>query len=287
MPEFADYATLIPYPAEDAFKYSRGKAVVLAGSAPYPGAACLCAHAAQLSGAGYTQVFTNKANRALVQQYRPSLVVDQFSAFDVASAIDSKYPGAFIVGPGFDTSDTEAESQLKRILKLATAPVLVDGGALSFLSVPKARKLLLRRSELGLPTVLTPHMGEASKLGAPYGMKPKAGQAESARSLALCYGSTVVLKGHDTVISNGEYEVVITHGTPALSKAGTGDVLAGLIGGFMAQGMDAFDAARLGVYVHAEAGIVATEQMGIVSVCAEDVLASVPQTLMRIGASRN
>ncbi len=72
-------------------------------------------------------------------------------------------------------------------------------------------------------------------------------------------------------------------GTVALAKAGTGDVLAGVIGGLLAQGMDAFDGAHLGAYIHAEAGIIAAERKGIVSTCAEDVLDAVPEAFMRIG----
>ncbi len=278
-----DFASLVPVPAEDAHKYSRGKAVVVAGSAPYPGAACLSTCATQLVGAGYTQVFTAKRNKALVQAFRPSLVVKSFAALDVPAALSPQYPGAFAIGPGFDSSDTEAESVARRVLKQAAAPVLVDGGALAFLSSPKMRKVLRRRSEQGAPTVLTPHMGEAVRLAAPFGLNIAAmPQEEAAYSLALAYGAVVVLKGPDTVVASADRNRVVANGTAALAKAGTGDVLAGVIGGLLAQGMDAFDAAHLGAYLHAEAGNVAAERKGIVSVCAEDVLEAIPETLMRI-----
>ncbi len=101
-----DFASMIPIPADDAHKYSRGKAVVVAGSAPYPGAVCLSACATQLAGAGYTQVFTAKRNKMLVQAFRPSLVVKSFAALDVPSALAPQYPGAFVIGPGFDSIDS-------------------------------------------------------------------------------------------------------------------------------------------------------------------------------------
>lgn len=277
-----DFASLIPIPDENAHKYSRGKAVVVAGSAPYPGAACLSACATQLVGAGYTQVFTAKRNKALVQTFRPSLVVKSFAALDVLSVLSSQYPGAFVLGPGFDSADAEAEGVARRVLKQTTAPVLVDGGALAFLSSPKMRKVLRRRSERGLVTVLTPHGGEAARLAAPFGLNiASMPQEEAAYSLALAYGSVVVLKGPDTVLASAERNRVVTNGTAALAKAGTGDVLAGVIGGLLAQGMDPFEAAHLGTYLHAEAGNIAAERKGIVSVCAEDVLWAIPEAIQR------
>ena len=89
-----DYASLVPIPPADAHKYSRGKAIVVAGSAAYPGAACLSSCATQLAGAGYTQVFTAKSNMALIQAFRPSLVVGSFASLDIASALPAQHPGA-------------------------------------------------------------------------------------------------------------------------------------------------------------------------------------------------
>lgn len=279
-----DYASLVPIPPVDAHKYSRGKAIVVAGSAAYPGAACLSSCATQLAGAGYTQVFTAKSNMALIQAFRPSLVVGSFASLDVASALPAQHSGAFVVGPGFDSSDADAENVARRVLKQASAPVLVDGGALAFMPSLKMRKVLRRRNEQGSVTVLTPHKGEAVRLGAPFGLNlDNMQQEEGAYSLALAYGAVVVLKGPDTVIASVEHSCRVTNGSAALAKAGTGDVLAGVIGGLLAQGMSAFDAAHLGVYIHAEAGNIAAERKGVVSTCAEDVLDALPEAFMRIG----
>lgn len=285
-----DYASLVPIPPADSHKYSRGKAIVVAGSAAYPGAACLSSCATQLAGAGYTQVFTAKSNIALIQTFRPSLVVGSFASLDVASVLPVQHPGAFVVGPGFDSSDADADAEnvARRVLKQASAPVLVDGGALAFMPSLKMRKVLRRRTERGSVTVLTPHKGEAVRLGAPFGLNlDNMQQEEAAYSLALAYGAVVVLKGSDTVIASAEHNCRVTNGTVALAKAGTGDVLAGVIGGLLAQGMDAFDAAHLGVYIHAEAGNIAAERKGVVSTCAEDVLYAVPEAFMRIGNRTN
>ena len=270
-----DYASLVPIPPADAHKYSRGKAIVVAGSAAYPGAACLSSCATQLAGAGYTQVFTAKSNMALIQAFRPSLVVGSFASLDVASALPAQHSGAFVVGPGFDSSDADAENVARRVLKQASAPVMPS---------LKMRKVLRRRNEQGSVTVLTPHKGEAARLGAPFGLNlDNMQQEEGAYSLALAYGAVVVLKGPDTVIASAEHSCRVTNGSAALAKAGTGDVLAGVIGGLLAQGMSAFDAAHLGVYIHAEAGNIAAERKGVVSTCAEDVLDALSEAFMRIG----
>lgn len=283
MADLFEFSALVPVPAADAHKYSRGKAVVVAGSAAYPGAAMMCSVAAQLAGAGYTQVFTSRRNVKTIQRYRPSLVVSSFSDLDPVAALPSQYPGAFVVGPGFDAADAEAQAALRRTLKRCNAPVLIDGGALPVIAVPKMRKLLLQRQKQGFATVLTPHWGEAQRLAAPYSIDlSRMSQEEAARSLSLCYGSIVVLKGQDTVIVSADQAAVVDFGTAALAKAGTGDVLAGTIGGFLAQGMPGFDAAHLGVAVHALAGMVASERKGIVSVAAEDVLDAIPEAIQRI-----
>ena len=215
-----NYASLVPIPPADAHKYSRGKAIVVAGSAAYPGAACLSSCATQLAGAGYTQVFTAKSNMALIQAFRPSLVVGSFALLDVASALPAQHSGAFVVGPGFDSSDADAENVARRVLKQASAPVLVDGGALAFMPSLKMRKVLRRRNEQGSVTVLTPHKGEAARLGAPFGLNlDNMLQEEVAYSLALAYGAVVVLKGPDTVIASVEHSCRVTNGSAALAKA--------------------------------------------------------------------
>lgn len=287
MQTLAEFAPLVPVPDANAHKYSRGKAVVVGGSDAYPGAAMLCSAACQYAGAGYTQVFTARRNVKAVRAFRPSLVVAPISQLDAAKALPENNPGAFVVGSGFNPEDAEGPQLVKRVLKQVMAPVLVDGGALAFLSDPKVRKALIRRSEQGYATVLTPHMGEAMRLGKPFNIEVQSmPQTEAARVLSRCYGSTVVLKGPNTVVQSGEQSQIITLGTAALAKAGTGDVLAGVIGGFLAQGMPQFDAARLGVAVHAVAGVVASEHQGMVSVIPEDVLQALPVAIQRIQAAR-
>lgn len=274
----------LPFPAVDAHKYSRGKCVLVAGSAAYPGAACLAAKASQFAGAGYTQVYTAPENRLTLRLYRPSLVVSSFDEAEADEMLKPQAQGGFVVGPGFDARDPQTCTLLRQVLSLYAAPVLVDGGALSWL--PSLRQeeswnsfAAIRRSAL----VLTPHAGEAARLGKPFGIDTnQLSQEEAARALSVCYGATVVFKGPDTVVAQTARREWITNGTAALSKAGTGDVLAGTIGGLLAQGMEPFMASVVGAYIHAEAGSLAAQRYGVISTSAEEMLEALPEAFRNI-----
>lgn len=286
-----DCGFTLPPLADDANKYTRGKLTVVAGSARYPGAAVLAARASQRMGAGYTEVITDERVVDVVRLSSPSLVVRAFGEWgaDELPVMRPGKPCAVCVGPGFVPGDAEALTLVLRALK-APCPVVVDGGALSCLGSKKARKRLAKRAEAGLATVVTPHGGEAARLAEAFGI---AGAAEStlppselsapsaatpavqAELLARALPAIVVLKGPDTFISDGTRTHVMTEGTPALAKAGTGDVLAGMLGSLLAQGMDPFEASIAAPTLHARAARAAAERLSPRSVCAEDVADSV------------
>lgn len=269
----------IPHPAADANKYTRGKLVVVAGSGRYPGAAVLAARASQRAGAGYTEVITSTKAVDAVRVASPSLVVraiGQWSCDELPASADGK-PCAVCVGPGFVGDEQDAEIVVG-ILKKAKCPVVVDGGGLAHLGSAATLKRLVKRGKKGRPTVITPHGGEAARLAEPFGL-PIGDSEELARGLALALHAIVVLKGPDTHVSDGKRTEVMAEGTPALAKAGTGDVLAGIIGALLAQGMDPFDAALAGAMLHASAGVAAAERLTDISVTAEDVIDSIPEAL--------
>ena len=273
----------IPHPAVDANKYTRGKLAVIAGSARYPGAAVLAARAGQRMGAGYTEVFTAKSAVDIVRLSSPSLVVRPFGDLGVAKlpCANAARPGAVCIGPGFVPGAEKSDTLVVKVLKGAQCPVLVDGGALRNLGSAQAVVQLVRRAENGFATVITPHGGEAARLAEPLRLHQVAPE-KIAAGLALALRSVVVLKGPDTYVSNGKRTEVMTQGGAALAKAGTGDVLAGMIGALLAQGWDPFDAALSGAVLHAQAGAVAAERLTDVSVCAEDVVDSIPEALKRL-----
>ncbi len=275
-----ELTALLPLPAEDANKYTRGTLWAVVGSARYPGAACLASLAGQRTGAGYTRVVTAPEAVGLVRSCSPSLVTMPFEELRASDlpAERSGHPSACLVGCGFDASDDAAARLTNLVLKYAQVPVLVDGGALSTLASAKGRRLLRRRFIRGWETVVTPHAGEAARLAEPFGL-PVDDPARLARLIALAYGAVAVVKGPQTFVSDGERIVRMSEGTPALAKAGTGDVLAGMVGALLAQGLDPLDAAVLGATLHARAGRAAESRFTAISLVAEDVIDAIPEAI--------
>ncbi|MDO5335052.1 MAG: NAD(P)H-hydrate dehydratase [Coriobacteriia bacterium] len=279
-----DLASWLPFPAYDSNKYSRGKVMVGAGSPSYPGAAVMCAKATQLSGAGYTEVFTAKRNVPLIQTARPSLVVRSFKQLNSCANPGRGCTGAFVFGPGIEASDLTAKTVLLGLIKGCSCPLLIDGGGFDHLPKEEFHQAVVERGRAGHVTVLTPHPGEAARLGIPFGIEPHDDFERTALELSECYKAIVVLKGPDTTIASKGTFVTVEEGTSALAKAGTGDVLAGFIGGFLAQGVDPFYACLLGVVLHARAGIIAAQSMGPICVCADDLLDMFPTSVMDLAA---
>lgn len=280
----AELAALIPHPAPDANKYTRGSLILLGGSSRYPGAACLALHAAQRMGAGYVRAFCAPSSVPVLVSRHPSAVAASWDGLRFESLPEhaAEKPVAFVVGPGMVASSADQARLALKLIRCAQAPVLIDGGALGALATGEGRMLARERVERGLPTVLTPHGGEARRLAKAvrldadeYSDQPE----QLAAALSRAYGATVVLKGPDTWIAEGERSVVVTEGSAALAKAGAGDVLAGMIGGLLAQGVAAFEAAHAGVTLHARAGLAAAEDLTDIALVPEDLLAYLPHVL--------
>ena len=269
----------LPWPAADANKYSRGKLTVIAGSARYPGAAALAARAAQRMGAGYVEVVTAKRAVDAVRAVAPSLVVRAFSDWDVGEVPESSAirPCAVCIGPGFVPG--KRDRLLLDVLNQAKCPVLVDGGALRNLGSVEAVAALSARA---WPTVITPHGGEAARLAEPL-MLDETEPAKQAAGLALALHAVVALKGPDTFVSDGRRMAPVIEGTPALAKAGTGDVLAGMVSALLAQGIEPFSSALAGCVLHAFAGAAAAEQLTEIAACPEDVIEAIPLAIKALG----
>ena len=267
----------------DANKYTRGKLAVIAGSKRYPGAAALAAVAGQRMGAGYTQVICAPQAVKTVRAASPSLVVRSWKKLCAGDfpRVREGHPEACVVGPGFDPEDDACVDATLRALKKARSPLLVDGGAFSVLATERGRRLLRRRFECGLQTVMTPHAGEAARLARPFDL-PTSDPAELSRLLSLVYGAIVLVKGPKSYVSDGEQIAVVSEGGAALAKAGTGDVLAGMIGALLAQGADPFDACVLGATLHAWAGCAAAADLTETCVVAEDVPRYLPAAIRRL-----
>lgn len=281
----AALAALAPWPDPQANKYTRGKLSLVAGAAAYPGAACLAGAAAERAGAGYTEVFCAGESLLAVRSFRPSLVARDWREWHPArqEARRSDRTGACVIGCGFD-GDARQRELVAETVRAATGPVLIDGGAIGLMADKAGQRLARERAERGVgPLVLTPHGGEAARLARGAELEGALGGPELAVGLARAYRALIVLKGPITFIADAEGIVeTMGRGTAALAKAGTGDVLAGIIGALLAQGLAPRDAAALGCALHAEAGRAAAQELTEICVSAEDVIAALPQAVRAI-----
>jgi NAD(P)H-hydrate epimerase len=251
-----------PLPGAGTHKYDRGHAVVLGGAAR-TGAACLAAAAAQKAGAGLVTIAAPAAAKTVYQCYRASLIVDAWDTVeDLKGILRDPRRNVFILGPGAG----EAREAIDAALSFGR-PAVLDGDVFT-LYAGDAAALFAKLSD---KHVLTPHEGECERLfGHLSGDK-----IERARKAAKTSGAVVVLKGHDTVIAGpGGAALVNTNAPPTLATAGSGDVLAGLIGGLMAQGMPSFMAAGAGVWLHAKAA-----QIYGPGLVADDIISNINQSL--------
>lgn len=265
-------------PPVDVHKYSRGVAQLCAGSPEYAGAALLCARAAQRAGAGYTQLFTDAPIEPL-QVAAPSLVVCSLNAWE----IPDHNTCALGIGSGFSPGDfhTTYRRLFERTQRYPHC-VVVDGGALSFLATEQGKQWAAVRARNGFPTIITPHVGEAARLLAsisddtPHPSTSCTLEQEAYR-LSQYFSCCVCLKSSNTVIAYQNSIATLTNGGVELAKAGTGDVLMGIITALCSQQLAPFDAALSGAYLHALAGKFAAEQGDMVSVIPEDIIAALPR----------
>ena len=300
---------LLPERPLDAHKGTFGTALIAAGSANYTGAALLSGKAAYRVGAGLvTMAVPAMLHSALAGQFPEatwSLLPHErgFIAREAAKTLtkDFERATALLVGPGFGMEDTTQEF-LKDLLTGESAPQKTSG-RIGFLQEQDEKKedaathlppmvvdadglKLLAKIEdwhksLPAPAVLTPHPGEMAALTGLSTEEVQADRMGVATKYAQEWGHVVVLKGAFTIIAAPDgTATVIPVASPALARAGTGDVLAGLIVGLMAQGLDAYDAAIAGAWIHAQAGLVAAEVYGsTASVLAGDVLEAIPDVM--------
>ncbi|MGA5551551.1 NAD(P)H-hydrate dehydratase [Streptomyces pseudogriseolus] len=258
--QHADVARLLPVPAAESDKYRRGVVGIAAGSARYPGAAVLAVAGALRGGAGAVR-YVGPAGGAVLARHPETLVSERGPA--QAGRVQ-----AWVVGPGAgDDAATVAEALA------ADVPVLIDADGLRLAEVGAVRG----RGARGVPTLMTPHAGEAAALLGVEREVVEAGRLAAARELAGRYGAAVLLKGSTTVVAEaggGGAVRVNPTGTPWLATAGSGDVLSGLGGSLLAAGLSAVDAGSVAAYLHGLAGRFAAEGA---PVSAEDVAGRIPK----------
>ena len=237
-----------PWPKAEGHKYARGHCVVVSGPAHATGAARLAARAALRVGAGLVSVASPPGAVAVNAAHLTAIMIKPFEGADgLGHLLADKRLNAIVLGPGLGVGG-EARELVNVALKSGAA-VLLDADAItSFKDDPEA--LFNRLHER---CVLTPHDGEFERLF-PGLLDDSASKVEAARVAAKRAGCVVLLKGSDTVIADpGGKAAINANAPPTLATAGSGDVLAGLIAGVLAQGMSAFDAACCGAWLHGDA----------------------------------
>lgn len=279
--EWPDLAFLLPLggPLDD--KRSRGRVLVVGGWPGMTGAACLAASAALRTGAGYVTVAVPEPSLGVVET---KLTAPVKVALPVAadsglgeSGVDAvadlaRHADAVVVGPGLGRADSTARG-VRSLLKRLSLPVVVDADALWALHAD-IDALRARTA----PTIITPHEVEAARLLGVSRDEVFSDRPAAARALAGG-GVVCVLKGARTLVSDGERVVVTMTGGPGLATLGTGDVLAGMIGAELAQGLAPLDAAALAAHLHGAAGDAAEEALTQVCCTAEDVLTYLPEAV--------
>ena len=240
----------------DSHKHDYGRLLIIAGCETMPGAAVLATGAALQSGCGLVRLHsTSRALQAVVNSFPSAMLSEEYEDFFHTVPEKLERYNVIAIGPGLGWSpgtlnsfmDLLAEARLRRI------PMVLDADALNILSVlPEWAELLPPGS------VLTPHKGELRRL---LPCKSDAERETLAWELCAEAGCCVVMKGyHSRVFTPDGTCFVNTTGGPGMAKGGSGDVLTGLIGGLMARGYTAVDAAVLGVWIHGYAGDVLTEE---------------------------
>jgi hydroxyethylthiazole kinase-like uncharacterized protein yjeF len=287
--EVADHdlvAGLLPERKLDSHKGTFGTALIAAGSLNYTGAALLTAEAAYRAGAGLVTLAVPEPLHAALAGQLPEatwVLLPHKTGFisEKASEIllkDIHRATAFLLGPGIG-NNSSTRKFVAAIIPAVKLPTVVDADGLRHLAqIPDWHKKIFPDA------ILTPHVGEMSALTGLSIEDIQENRNEAALKYANAWGHVVVLKGAFTVIASPDGRMtIIPVASPALARAGTGDVLAGLIVGLRAQGLDAYSAAVAGAFIHAEAGLIAAEDLGATaSVLASDILNSIPDVLSEL-----
>lgn len=247
--EPALWGTHFPWPQPLGHKYARGHAVVVSGPEHATGAARMAARAALRVGAGLVSVASPPDAVPVNAGALTAIMVKPFSgAAGLARLLEDTRLNAVIIGPGCGVGRSTQE-MVAAVLASPAAGVLDADALTSFADDPNSLFLQLRE-----PAVLTPHAGEFGRIY-PDLLERTPTRIEAARDAAARAKCTVLLKGADTVIVATDGRVAVnTNAPPELATAGAGDVLSGLIGGLLAQGMNSFEAAAAGAWLHGEAG---------------------------------
>jgi len=260
-----------------------GHVLFIAGSSGYTGAAYFASLAAMRSGSGLVtlavgrslyNVMAAKLNEVMV---RPFFETKDFSLSLLAEKeliAFSEKCNVVAIGPGI-SQNKETQALVRNLIAKLNKSIVLDADGINALN---GNNDVLKNAKT--PIVLTPHPGEMARLINKSVEDIQKNRKDIAQGFANEYNTVLVLKGHDTVVAAPSGEVYINNtGNPGMATGGAGDVLTGVIASFIAQGLDSFTAAALGVYFHGLAGDLAAREKGILGLIANDILDKLPESL--------
>jgi len=270
----------LPDRPREGHKGTFGRVLVVGGNDGMIGAPVLAGTAALRMGAGLVQIAVPRAILPYALSITPELIgialgkaAGKDPLLEAAEAAD-----AIVIGPGLGKTP-EAMGRLTRLVRL-DKPMVVDADGLNLLAKQKRWPSFFKAH-----AVLTPHPGEMGRLNKLLDRDKTPsdddGRIDNAVAAARVFGQVVVLKGDRTVVTDGRQVYVNDTGNSALSKAGSGDVLSGILGCLLGQKIDRFDAACMAVRLHGIAGEVAGERIGLRSVLAREVIDAIPTAITR------
>lgn len=273
------YRKMLPDRPEDSNKGTYGRLLVIAGSKGMAGAAYLNAHAAYMTGAGLVRIYTSSDNREILQTLLPEAIITTYEEYNKEELLSLlTWADSVCIGSGLGMSRL-SEKILKTVIEYVKVPCLIDADGLNLLAENK--NYLNQMAERRF--VITPHMKEMSRLTGISVEELKADRIQILKDFSSRYRITCVLKDSRTLIASEEKGIRMNlTGNSAMAKAGSGDVLAGVISGWMVQGKEAGDAAELGTYIHGLSGDLAKFEKGVYSVMARDLIEYISKALMKL-----
>lgn len=267
-----------PKRKKNSHKGSYGKVLMIAGSKGMSGAAYLSAKAAYAVGAGLVQIYTHEENRVILQQLLPEAIITTYDTFD-SEQLEKLIQWADLIGIGcgLGKGDT-AERVMQYTLERALVPCVVDADGINILS-----KHMEWIEETNALIVLTPHMKEMSRMLQCSVKELIEQRMEKLHAFVERYKVVCVLKDARTLVAKEHQNTYLNlSGNAAMAKAGSGDVLAGVIVGILAQQCEPYTSACLGVFLHGLAGDMARDKKGAYSVLASDLVAEISSVLKNI-----
>lgn len=258
-------------------KGSFGKILLLCGSRGFTGAAYLAAMGALRTGAGLTflgvpeSIYAIEAVKLNEPVVFPLPDMDGKLSVEANPEILKRLPGmdAVLIGPGLGQSEGTFQV-VKAVLETADCPVVLDADGINVMAAH--RDILRGRTA---PTILTPHDGEFARIGGVIGGNRMA----AARKLARDLGCILLLKGHETCITDGFTDYLNKTGNPGMAVGGSGDVLAGVIVSLLGQGIAPLEAAAVGAWLHGAAGDLCAKELGQYGMLPTDMLGALPRLL--------